>query len=303
MTQRPPVPLPSLFVLGAGRLGTALAHSLLQQGAPVRGVWNRRPPRHPDPALSYHTGPLPLASLRQASVVLLTVSDAAIPLVAQQLLDQNALAPHTVVLHCSGRLEPSSLSFLLDAGVPVGRMHPLQPIAAASSEAPLFVGVAVGIEGAPAAQRVAEQLVRRLGGQSFSLEGVDPSLYHAAAVFASNYVVTLAHVASQLMEAAGLSQPPLPLLLPLLTQAVENLRHQGLPHALTGPLSRGDTSTIQQHLDALRQRAPEHLALYQTLAQATLSLAAQQHHQRGSSPENLDAIAALLPSSPDKEPP
>ncbi len=281
-----PSPLPLTYILGAGRLGTALAQSFLTQELPLLGLWNRKPPQHQHqhPPLPYTLGPLPLASLQKADLLLLTVSDAAIPQLAQLLLEQQAVRPGQVILHCSGRSPSSVLQPLAQAGCAIGRMHPLQPVTQVPPEGQLFQGVAVGVEGTKQAVAVATQLTKTLGGTVFSLQDSHPALYHAAAVMASNYVVSLSHLACQLMKASGVQAEPLPLLLPLLKLAVNNLEQQGLPEALTGPISRGDLPTVEEHIQALAKHSPHLLPLYIQLAQATVSLAQHQAHNSPEAP-------------------
>lgn len=288
-----PSALPPTLILGAGRLGTALAQSFLSLKQPLLGLWNRNIPQHRHPDLPYDIGPTPTQKLEQAELVLLTVSDAAIPEVAMHLLSQQAFQPGQVVLHCSGRCSSNVLQPLQDLGCEIGRMHPLQPVTQAPPQGALFQGAAVGVEGTTKAHQLATEVAQQLGGQAFSLQGSNPALYHAAAVMASNYVVTLAHIATQLMRASGVIAPPLPLLLPLMKLAVNNLEQQGLPEALTGPISRGDLSTLEEHLNAFQKEAPELTNLYVQLAEATLPLAQAQEHNNNDDP-TWDTIQEAL---------
>ncbi len=286
----------SIVILGAGRLGTALSLSLIQQGQPLCCLWNRRPPSQKGDDIPYFIGSIPPKICQQADLLLLTVSDHAISEIVDKLCLEKLVSSGQVVLHCSGLFHSEILEPLQEVGCEIGSMHPLQPIASAETTQQLFTGVAVGIEGSPIAQQAARKLTQELGGQPFSLEGIDKTLYHAAAVFASNYVVGLAHVAVQLMHQAGLHDAPLDLLLPLLQRAVDNLGATGLPDALTGPISRGDASTIAQHINALKSDCPEYIDLYLALAQATLPLAQAQHQGKRSAQSTLAPLLSLLQS-------
>jgi predicted short-subunit dehydrogenase-like oxidoreductase (DUF2520 family) len=91
---------------------------------------------------------------------------------------------------------------------------------------------------------------------------------------ASNYVVALADVARGLLVGAGIpEEEALPALLPLMSSAVRNLVEIGLPSALTGPVVRGDVSSVERHLDALAARSPEHLDIYRRLGREVLRIA------------------------------
>ena len=131
----------------------------------------------------------------------------------------------------------------------VGTLHPLVSFADPRVAVEALKEVAFGIEGDEPARAVAKRIVRALGARAVFLEAENLALYHAGAVMASNYVVALADTAQTLLVAAGV--PPeqaLPALIPLLTSVVHNLAQLGLPGALTGPVERGDVSSVEQHL-------------------------------------------------------
>ena len=112
-----------------------------------------------------------------------------------------------------------------------------------------------------------------VGAEPFDLADERRVLYHAAAVVASNYLVTLASIAEDLFARAGLPvDSALPAFLPLMQGALDNMRAHGTVAALTGPLSRGDVATVAAHLDALVRQAPDDLAIYGALGRATLPL-------------------------------
>ena len=107
--------------------------------------------------------------------------------------------------------------------------------------------------------------------------GRDLPLYHAGAVIASNYVVALADAARALLVEAGVpGDQALPALIPLMSSVVQNLSQLGLPGALTGPVERGDVSSVEQHLRILAARAPEMLDLYRRLGRDVLRLAREK---------------------------
>jgi predicted short-subunit dehydrogenase-like oxidoreductase (DUF2520 family) len=116
-----------------------------------------------------------------------------------------------------------------------------------------------------------------MGGHAVFLEAENLPLYHAGAVLASNYVVALADVAQRLFVAAGVPQDQaLPALIPLLSSVVQNLAQVGLPGALTGPVERGDVSSVENHLRTLEARAPEVLELYRLVGRDVLRLAREK---------------------------
>ncbi|MEM1008286.1 MAG: DUF2520 domain-containing protein, partial [Myxococcota bacterium] len=199
-------------------------------------------------------------------------------------------ASHLTVVHCSGVTPRNILKPFQRKGASVGLMHPFQPVSGVTSSKRPFQNAFVGIEGQPQTLQLLEQYIRRLGGTSFSLAHVDRGLYHAAAVYSSNFLITLADIAKQLLQQAGV-RDPIPLITSIMQHALNTLQQVGLPDALTGPFSRADHHTIQQHLQSI-QRMQEELHenttskeqrvynVYHALAQATIEVAKQQSPQK-----------------------
>jgi predicted short-subunit dehydrogenase-like oxidoreductase (DUF2520 family) len=188
-----------------------------------------------------------------ADLVLLCVPDRAIPGVA------TAIPAGPWIAHTSGACRLSALA-------PHERrfsLHPLQTFTLDRGPEQLD-GAWAAVSGESAdALAAAHALAGLLGVTPFELDDEVRPLYHAAAHFASAFLVTLHDVASELMEAAG--APP-EALEPLMLRTVEN----GFDH--TGPLVRGDWATIERHAEAIAARKPQLLALYRTLAETEAAL-------------------------------
>jgi predicted short-subunit dehydrogenase-like oxidoreductase (DUF2520 family) len=139
-------------------------------------------------------------------------------------------------------------------------LHPLQSFDRSGDPSQLD-GAWAAISGDTGeALTVARELAETLGLQPFELADGDRTLYHAGAVFASNYVVTLQRAAVQLgVPAAGL--------VPLMRGTIDH------GFELTGPIARGDWATVEAHEEAIRARHPELERLYETLAEATAAIA------------------------------
>jgi len=151
-------------------------------------------------------------------------------------------------------------------------LHPLQTFAAGAERA--LAGTYFFFEGTPGFEGAAEALVRELGGRPVRIARADKALYHAAAVVACNYGVTLVAEAVAILEKAGVARETgLAALLPLLHGTLGNLATAGLPDALTGPISRGDAETVERNLAALRSRAPGLDELYRLLGRHTVPFA------------------------------
>ncbi len=204
-------------------------------------------------------------------VILLAVPDHAIVEVAGLLARSGEIRRHHTVLHLCGALDRSALAELEPSGAALGSFHPLQALSDPHTAPERLRGAVAGVEGDRSAVEVASELARRVGLVPVSITPGSKAKCHAGAVFGSNYVVTLAATARDLLEGAGLSRElAWDAALALIQGAVENLATAGPEGALTGPVARGDVETIRRHAAAL---SPEEVRLYRVLAQATARLA------------------------------
>ncbi len=232
-------------VVGAGRLGTALAAGLAAAGLRVEGPIGRD--AAPGPG---------------ADAVLLCVPDEQIAAAAAAL----ARTPRRLVGHCSAATTLRPL-----AGHEAFSLHPLMTV---TEHGARFAGATAAIAGAtPRALAGAEALATALGMRPVHVADADRAAYHAAASVASNFLVTLEGLAERLAESAGVGREPL---VALVRASVENWAAAGAPDALTGPIARGDERTVQRQRAAVAERAPEDLALYDALTEATRRLAASR---------------------------
>jgi predicted short-subunit dehydrogenase-like oxidoreductase (DUF2520 family) len=262
--------LETIGLIGAGRLGTALALALERAGHPVTLVasGDAANARALATRLRAATAVEVQAVAERSDLVFLAVPDDALPKLVQAL----AWSRGQHVVHTSGALGLSVLEPARARGALCGCFHPLQTFPERFSDPVRFAGIACGIEGEGVLSERLERYTRELGATVVRLEGIDRAGYHAAAVFASNYVVALHAAAAQAFRLAGL--PPelaRAALSPLTEAAAQSVRRLELDAALTGPIARGDVATIALHLHALEQ-APELRALYQHLGSALLEL-------------------------------
>jgi predicted short-subunit dehydrogenase-like oxidoreductase (DUF2520 family) len=298
-SEGPAEPTPVVFIMGAGVVGTALAARLVRAGVPVAGLHGRQVELSDAAGAASgvlaSTGEIP-AILSESDVVIISVRDERIPEVAERLVREKRLRPQQVLLHTSGA---NASGQALAAARPhvraLGTLHPLVSFADARVAVEELKTVAFGIEGDAPAKAVAVRLVRALGAKAVFLEAENMPLYHVGAVIAANYVVALADLARDLFVKAGVpKEQALPALIPLLTSVVHNLESLGLPGALTGPVERGDVSSVEQHLRILEERAPEMLDLYRLVGRDVLRLAREKSTQERSSLD--DATVTRLES-------
>lgn len=232
----------TIAVIGAGRLGSVLARALRTAGFQVLGPLRRD------------------QSMPKADIALLCVPDAAIPAVAF------VARPHVgLVGHVSGATSLDDVDFSL---------HPLQTFT--GSETPdVLHGIGAAIAGrTPEALATAEQLARALGILPFSVGDEHRASYHAAASFASNFVLTVLDAAEHLAAEAGIpADDARTLLAPMVCRTVDNWVTIGAPDALTGPIARGDARTIERQRDAVDADAPHLTPLFTELVTATHAVA------------------------------
>ncbi len=247
-----------LIVVGPGRAGGSIVLSAASHGHQTVGVLSRSPESGYGPVLDWDR------DLPEADLVLIAVSDDSIADVADRV------APHSrsirVAAHLSGFTPVSSLRPFSDVGVAIGGFHPLQTLPDPVRGASALAGAFVGIGGEPAARVVLEDFARSLGMRHFPLEEASRPLYHAAAAAASNFVVTALETAGDLMKAAGVDPS---VARPLVEQAVDNVYQSPDLSVLTGPIARGDRSTVSGQLRAAGQVSVDVGDQYRLMAEAT----------------------------------
>ena len=283
----------SVAIIGAGRLGTALALSLSRSGYGISAVADASPAAARRLARRLR-GVAPAASNRQAAgqadVVFLCVPDSAIGAVAVELAGRGLDWRGRLAVHCSGALGAGELDPLRRRGALTGSAHPVHSFALGSKEARPFLGTPVGIEGQARAVAALKAMFLRLGAKPVLLRPGTKAAYHAACALASNGLVFLMDMALELLEQAGFSRRKgMDLLYPLAQGTLHDVNKLGTAGALTGPLVRGDEATIARHLKALKG-FPDSRRAYQELALRGLRLAAES----GTSPARIRALKRLL---------
>jgi predicted short-subunit dehydrogenase-like oxidoreductase (DUF2520 family) len=272
---------PRVSIIGAGRLGTALALALYRRGYRIEAVVARRL-NHARRAAAFSASgtraltPQQLDLLPPSDLLFITTPDDAIASTARDLAAATSTDHRRrIALHTSGALSSNILSPLRDAGFSTGSMHPLVSVSDPVSGAQSLREAFYCVEGDGTAVGAARRLVRDLGGQSFSINARDKALYHAAAVMASGHVVALSDLAIGMLVDCGLNaRRARSVLMPLLHSTIENLSAHDPAGALTGTFARADVATVRRHLQALLEHGShEALAAYTLLGQRSLELA------------------------------
>ncbi len=266
-------------LIGAGRVGQTLGRLLLQEGSyQVQDVLTRRADSAAEAVAFIGAGRAltQLNDLRPADLWLLAVPDGQIAGAAKSLADSQLAASPALVFHCSGALCASELAPLQAKGWQVASAHCLLSFAKPSLALAQFAGTPCALEGDAAALAPLRTLFTRLGAQCFDLAAADKLLYHAGAVFATNFLPVLQDLAEQLWQHAHMP-PELAeqLRARLLQNAINNIVQLGPQSALTGPAARGDTALVSQQTQAVAHWQPLAGEAY-----AALSALAQQLAKR-----------------------
>ncbi len=255
-------------IIGGGRVGSCLAAYFADAGL-LEGITASSAEHSRQLAALYGLPVMTNLGLWQAAdVLLIAVPDRLVAVVAADLAAKAGPAPK-VVLHVSGSLGLKPLEPLQALGAHIGSLHPLQSFAGGKTQ---LAGVYMALDGDETAQASGKELVRLLGGHAFSVPAGERAAYHAAACICSNYAVTVQALAQQLMTRwTGDSESAWKALLPLFEGTSTNLRSAANPQiVLTGPIGRGDTQTVAQHLAVLPLNLQD---VYRSLGLATTQLA------------------------------
>jgi predicted short-subunit dehydrogenase-like oxidoreductase (DUF2520 family) len=290
--QRGSAGAPTVGIVGAGPVGTALGLAISRAGWPVVAVASRDPGRR-DRFCALLPGARafadPVALLDEVELIILAVPDDAIAPLAETL----RLYSGQVLIHTSGLLGPEVLAPALAAGSHIGAFHPLVSFSAdVERSVEAIKGATIALEADDRLMGLLADLAEAIGGVPVRLPPGSKPAYHAAAVLASGGLVALLDGIVRLAATAGLDERgALAIYGRLIEQTLANARAVGVAQALTGPITRGDAGTLAAHLAALRAHAPDVVDLYLAAARRELKLV----QERGNlSAEAMDSLAAVL---------
>jgi predicted short-subunit dehydrogenase-like oxidoreductase (DUF2520 family) len=280
----------TLSIVGAGRVGRSLGRRLHQLGWRIGVVTTRSIPTARAAVHTIGAGHATDELTREvlaSDVVLLATPDSAIAEVAGDLARLGGSEWRgKVVLHTSGAQNSLSLQALADAGATTGTIHPMQTFSGQS--VPNLAGIVFGIDGSPAALKIARKMIRQMGGVAVRLSGANKAAYHAAGTFACANVLVLLETATRLLMSQGFKRKQaVRALLGLTRQTLDNLERIGARASWTGPVTRGDLTTVQRHVDGLSEFPPEYLEAYKALTRLT---AAVLSDDPGALAEKLDGV-------------
>jgi predicted short-subunit dehydrogenase-like oxidoreductase (DUF2520 family) len=260
-------------IIGAGTVGSALAIRLTENGYEVVAV-SSRTHVSADKLAKAISGCRAVDTNQKvadtADIVFITTTDAVIP----QIISELQWHKGQNVIHCSGADSAEVLSPARQMGANTGGFHPLQTFASVKQAINNIPGSTIAIEAEEPLLTTLKEMAEVLKCHWIELKPSDKVVYHAAAVIASNYLVTLVKLADDLWQTFGIPrEQATQALLPLLKGTLNNIENVGIPQALTGPIARGDIDTVKKHLAALQKEAPDALSTYCELGLQTIPIA------------------------------
>jgi predicted short-subunit dehydrogenase-like oxidoreductase (DUF2520 family) len=272
----------TVAIIGAGRIGGAIGHLLAQAGYLVTAVVSRKQ-ETADKARAFIGSGEPMTDVVKAAssadIVFITTQDGEIKNTCDAIAAGGGFRTGTTVAHTSGAQTLDLLQTARPAGAYRAVLHPLQSVPSRELGVKNIPGSYFRIEADPETAATARGLVQALGGIELEMPKwktgrESAALYHAGAVVASNFFVALVDLSLRFYEVLGADRKDaLKAVLPLIKGTLANIESAGVPGALTGPIMRGDVETVRGHLEALRARTPELVALYKELARHTVTVA------------------------------
>jgi predicted short-subunit dehydrogenase-like oxidoreductase (DUF2520 family) len=276
--------------IGAGTVGTALAVLLSSKG--YRFVGASRRSRTSTGKTTRAVSNLHILDTNQAvadaaELVFITTPDSTIATVVSQVRWRAGQS----VVHCSGADSTDVLEPARKSGAMVGGFHPLQAFAGVEQAIENIPGTTFGIEAEEPLLTTLKDMATALGGHWIELKAGDKVAYHAAAVLACNYLVTLVKMSTDLWQTFSIPTDQATIaLLPLIKGTLHNVETIGIPQCLTGPIARGDTGTVTKHLEALREKAPSLLFPYKELGLQTIPIALAKGKINEKQARELEAV-------------
>jgi len=218
-----------------------------------------------------------LTDMGPADVWLIGTNDDQVERVAMAMQSRGEELGGSLVFHLAGRFGLEVLESLDDGQTLLAAMHPVRSLTTAGLTLNDFAGTACVAEGTPPALAALQPLVDSIGGRWLPVASIDRGLYHASVSIISNVTKAVAWKAQKWQKKAGLPEETAAAVThQLLASTVDDLFRSGARQSITGPVVRGDTSTIKAHIEALSANHPEDLVVYRVLAHTVLELAQER---------------------------
>ncbi|MDP4183004.1 MAG: DUF2520 domain-containing protein [Bacillota bacterium] len=265
-------------IIGTGKLGSALAASLLSKGYLISGLYSIGGVSQSNlcKLLGLKLKNDIAQTVESSEVIFITVPDTQIGNVSLEISQNVGYndIKNKIFYHMSGALTSDELISIHRVGGLTGSLHPIQSFTGISTDTDCFEGIYFGFEGSDEAKSFAQNVISQFNGKLINIDKNDKPIYHACCCILSNYLVTLSYTVEKLLNSiCAEDKIDIKAFLPLLKGTLGNIEKYGALKSLTGPISRGDTAVIKGHIDAITQKNYEVKALYEVLGEATADLA------------------------------
>lgn len=264
--------------IGAGRTGCTLGR-YLKGKATVAGYYSRTGQSADNAATFTQSSAFyDLETLiNSCDTIFITTPDGVISEVWECIRHYNI--KDKIVCHFSGSLSSGIFSGISATGASCCSVHPMYAFSNKYTSYLQFNTACLSVEGQEIAIQKVKGLFEGLGHKVFTINSCDKAKYHAAAVFASNYVTGVLHIAVQLLKECGFNESDaMELLAPVALNNINSVLADGTVNALTGPVERGDISTVKRHLDALKDENTTRI--YKELGKVLVSIAEEKNPGR-----------------------
>lgn len=268
--------LPSITVIGTGSVGSALIDIFEKNGYTLCSLWNRSRGEIWDEAAQKYNpsrSDFPSQLGEFGDWIFITTPDGIIGPTAKKLSEITGSWDQKSVIHCSGNMTSAECESLAQKGARTASMHPLQTFQKGDG-AERFKNIYISLEGEEGLVEELRLVIETMGAKPVRVTPGQKQKLHVAAVFASNYLVALMATAEEILEEEGIDEG-LRLLEPLIRQTLANILDHGTGQSLTGPVARGDTATVRQHLESLKTDT-EKTELYTVLGKKAFQIAREK---------------------------
>ena len=267
--------------IGAGKVGSALGLYFKQKGFEIGGYYSRtyQHAHQASELTQSKTYPTIQELLHDSTMVWITVSDDALPIVAKEISSLDIPSHIKAFVHTSGVHSADILQPIRDAGFPTYCAHPLMAFGEATETAAQLSETYFSLDGPmdELKEKDATYLAdffEKTGNHTLYIEANKKVLYHCAASVLSNYMVTLLNMAYEMFEESGMTKSEIKKATsPLLRSTLKNIaENDQMSDALTGAIKRGDRTTVEKHLAALEKNMPDKTMLYKELGKETMAM-------------------------------
>ena len=239
-----------------------------------------------------------LNQIPSSDIYLITTPDNHIEETFNQLTQTNSPKKTSLFIHCCGSKPAKILS---NARYPANflSIHPIRSFTRTETDSAFIKDIFCGIDGTSKAAELFKPILELYGAHPVDVNGDNKEIYHAASVFACNYLTALMEVSLLCFEKAGIERNTANnILRPLTDGTIKNIFNTSTTEALTGPIARGDSSVVAKQLEKLSGWNSQIAELYSSLGEICIELS---HKKGAASKRELDNISQVLSSSKDKQ--